>query len=363
MLARVAQTLYWIARDLERAESFARLLEVGQAAALEGDSSNGAGGGLVWEPLVRITGDLDSFLETHRRADERSVPWFLTSAATTATASSPAPTAPGRTPAACATACRPTSIRSAGASVALRTSSSGWSSRRCSATRPGSSCGSGGSSSAPSARRGSCRRGMRPRSGTLSTTWATRSTCTGGGPCSATRPRARRTCGSTARRSRPSRSAASCCSTRASPARWRSPSAGSSRPSRDLIAADAMAPNPAPLVLARTPRDMADAAARRPWSGAEVGDLIERLLARCTSIDTALGEACFIATPAPSARASTRSASRRWAPAASESSGRTCASTPAPSWWGTPTRPATACSGSSSPIPTGCWWWSPRRSS
>ena len=28
MLARVAQTLYWIARDLERAESFARLLEL-----------------------------------------------------------------------------------------------------------------------------------------------------------------------------------------------------------------------------------------------------------------------------------------------------------------------------------------------
>ena len=78
MLARVAQTLYWTARDLERAESFARLLEVGQAAALEGDSSNGAGGRLVWEPLVRIAGDFDSFLATHRRADERSVPWFLT---------------------------------------------------------------------------------------------------------------------------------------------------------------------------------------------------------------------------------------------------------------------------------------------
>ncbi len=78
MLARVAETLYWTARDLERAENFARLLEVGQAAALEGDSSNGAGGRLVWEPLVRIAGDYESFLLTHRRADERSVPWFLT---------------------------------------------------------------------------------------------------------------------------------------------------------------------------------------------------------------------------------------------------------------------------------------------
>ena len=78
MLARVAQTLYWTARDLERAESFARLLEVSQAAALEGNASNGAGARLVWEPLVSIAGDLEGFLDTHRRADERSVPWFLT---------------------------------------------------------------------------------------------------------------------------------------------------------------------------------------------------------------------------------------------------------------------------------------------
>jgi uncharacterized alpha-E superfamily protein len=78
MLARVAQTLYAIARDLERAESVARLLELGQAAALEGSSANGAGERMVWEPLVRITGDYDAFLATHRRADARSVPWFMT---------------------------------------------------------------------------------------------------------------------------------------------------------------------------------------------------------------------------------------------------------------------------------------------
>ena len=99
----------------------------------------------------------------------------------------------------------------------------------------------------------------------------------------------------------------------------------------DLVAMDAMAPNPAPLVLARTARDMVEAAARRPWGGPEVGDLLERLLARCGSIDAALADSCFIAsyerapdrtacpgftpstelrsaTPARSARASTRSA-------------------------------------------------------
>ena len=77
-MARVAETMDGAARDVGRAENFARLIEVGQAAALEGGSSNGAGGRLVWEPLVRIAGDYESFLLTHRRADERSVPWFLT---------------------------------------------------------------------------------------------------------------------------------------------------------------------------------------------------------------------------------------------------------------------------------------------
>jgi uncharacterized alpha-E superfamily protein len=63
----------------------------------------------------------------------------------------------------------------------------------------------------------------------------------------------------------------------------------------DLVAMDAMAPSPAPLVLARTARDMVDGAARRPWGGPELADLLERLLARCGSIDQALADSCFIA--------------------------------------------------------------------
>ena len=64
----------------------------------------------------------------------------------------------------------------------------------------------------------------------------------------------------------------------------------------DLVAMDAMAPSPAPMVLARTARDMVQAAARRPWGGPEAGDLLERLLARCRSIDAALADSCFIAS-------------------------------------------------------------------
>jgi uncharacterized alpha-E superfamily protein len=63
----------------------------------------------------------------------------------------------------------------------------------------------------------------------------------------------------------------------------------------DLVAMDAMAKDPAPLTLARTARDMIEAAARRPWGGPEAAHLLERLLARCGSIDAALADSCFIA--------------------------------------------------------------------
>lgn len=75
MLARVAHALFATARDLERAEGLARLLETAHALALEGPSSNGRAEDLVWGPLVRIAGDHDEFMRTHLRADDRSVSW------------------------------------------------------------------------------------------------------------------------------------------------------------------------------------------------------------------------------------------------------------------------------------------------
>ena len=75
MLARVAHALFVTARDLERAEGLARLLETAHARALEGVSSRRRAEVHVWEPLVRIVGDPDEFLRTHRRADARSVSW------------------------------------------------------------------------------------------------------------------------------------------------------------------------------------------------------------------------------------------------------------------------------------------------
>jgi uncharacterized alpha-E superfamily protein len=73
MLARVAESLYWIGRYLERAESTARLLDVNYYSILEG-------AGLVteqWPPLLAITGSDNNFRAHHNRADARSVPFWL----------------------------------------------------------------------------------------------------------------------------------------------------------------------------------------------------------------------------------------------------------------------------------------------
>jgi uncharacterized alpha-E superfamily protein len=77
VLARVAHALFATARDLERVDGIARLLETAHARALEGAVSGWSAEAHVWEPLVRILGDHDQFMRTHRRADARSVSWTL----------------------------------------------------------------------------------------------------------------------------------------------------------------------------------------------------------------------------------------------------------------------------------------------
>lgn len=76
MLARVADSLYWTARATERADTYARLLEVSHSMSRESRDTQ-AGERAVWEPLVDITGDLDAFHEAHPLVDEASVVWFL----------------------------------------------------------------------------------------------------------------------------------------------------------------------------------------------------------------------------------------------------------------------------------------------
>lgn len=74
MLSRVADSVFWLSRYVERAENVARFLDVNIHLTLDlGDSI-----GQQWEPLVATTGDHETFAERHGRATRDSVWQFLT---------------------------------------------------------------------------------------------------------------------------------------------------------------------------------------------------------------------------------------------------------------------------------------------
>jgi uncharacterized alpha-E superfamily protein len=313
VLARVAETLYWTARDLERAENLARLLEASQSAALEGNASNGAGGRLVWEPLVRVAGDMDGFLMTHRRADERSVPWFVTF---------------GRdnpdSIAACVSRARenarsvrdrlPTEVWEGINDAWLELVE--WAPARI--TRDGVYPFCRGIRRSSYLIQGLVEQSMRrdegwqfmrlgrflERAERSARLVLERYAAEGEGELEDGAWRA--ILGDATSHEaylqvdaaelspesvsrflmldpRYPRSVAFCL-------------AEVEAAIDGLVAMDAMPPSPAPVVLARTAPDMVEAAARKPWGGTEIGDLLERLLARCGSIDAALADACFMAS-------------------------------------------------------------------
>ncbi|HEX9626168.1 MAG TPA: alpha-E domain-containing protein [Acidiferrobacterales bacterium] len=73
MLSRVANSVYWLARYIERAENTARLVSVNANLVL--DTPKGMSPG--WEPLVIITGSEDLYRQSYKECDERSVVRFL----------------------------------------------------------------------------------------------------------------------------------------------------------------------------------------------------------------------------------------------------------------------------------------------
>jgi len=73
MLSRVAESIYWMARYLERAENTARMVMVNANLLL--DLPKGAQP--EWQPLVTITGATDQFEAKGRRYEERAVVMFL----------------------------------------------------------------------------------------------------------------------------------------------------------------------------------------------------------------------------------------------------------------------------------------------
>lgn len=75
MLARTAENLYWIARYLERAETAARLLEVGARNSLM--PSIGGGYRNEWDALLLAAGSDRQFYEKYGDAVQRNIETFL----------------------------------------------------------------------------------------------------------------------------------------------------------------------------------------------------------------------------------------------------------------------------------------------
>jgi uncharacterized alpha-E superfamily protein len=77
MLSRVAHSLYWMSRYIERAENTARLLEVNLQFLADFSATPGAGLDQHWESLILSTGDEELFEKLYKTADARTVTEFL----------------------------------------------------------------------------------------------------------------------------------------------------------------------------------------------------------------------------------------------------------------------------------------------
>jgi uncharacterized alpha-E superfamily protein len=80
MLSRIAESLYWIGRYVERAEDTARITDVNYHHTLEMGASPEARERRRqhWEALILIVGEAPRFFTMHDRADEETVPPYLT---------------------------------------------------------------------------------------------------------------------------------------------------------------------------------------------------------------------------------------------------------------------------------------------
>ena len=75
MLSRVANSIYWLGRYLERADNVARFIDVNTHLMLDLSLSKDA---TQWYPLVATSGDDEDFNKRYTVADERTVVKFLT---------------------------------------------------------------------------------------------------------------------------------------------------------------------------------------------------------------------------------------------------------------------------------------------
>lgn len=78
MLSRVANTFYWMVRQVERADNLARLIDVNQQLLLDSERLDSGRLGGFWRPIVLSTGDHDLFSELYDKAGSVEVIRFLT---------------------------------------------------------------------------------------------------------------------------------------------------------------------------------------------------------------------------------------------------------------------------------------------
>jgi len=74
MLSRVANSIYWMSRYLERAENVARFIDVNLNLTLDMPAQMGE----QWAPLVNTTGDFELFAKRYRVPTRENVMNFLT---------------------------------------------------------------------------------------------------------------------------------------------------------------------------------------------------------------------------------------------------------------------------------------------
>jgi len=77
MLSRVANSLYWMSRYIERAENIARIVDVNLQLLLDFRNLNEERLAQHWLPIVQTTGDETQFFQLHKKATGNAVTEFL----------------------------------------------------------------------------------------------------------------------------------------------------------------------------------------------------------------------------------------------------------------------------------------------
>lgn len=78
MLSRVANTLYWMVRYVERADNLARLIDVNQQLLLDFESLDSERLRAFWKPIILSNGDEEIFASLYDEAGSDAVIRFLT---------------------------------------------------------------------------------------------------------------------------------------------------------------------------------------------------------------------------------------------------------------------------------------------